>query len=283
MASPFRRRYSTFLRAVRRPDQNVARTTPSILSPRCAFHGPLPLPTPHLSQPRHSIHLAALQTQYSTQSLKDLPHYDVVVVGGGHAGCEAAHAAARSGSRTLLITHSKATIGEMSCNPSIGGVGKGNLVCEIDALNGLMGRVADESGILFKILNTSKGPAVYGPRTQADRVLYKKYMQREIIGSHKPHNLDVLEGSVDDLVIDSEVGQVSAVICKLTDGGHTQLIATNHTILTTGYTQSNNKFFPRITWCQKKYNSQTTTINLLWTQINVIGPCIQRPQRAECA
>src|SRR6187455_885837 len=124
--------------------------------------------------------------------------FDVVVIGGGHAGCEAAAAAARMGANTALVTHRFATIGAMSCNPAIGGLGKGHLVREIDALDGLMGRAADLGGIQFRVLNRRKGPAVRGPRAQADRRLYATAIQRAIRGTA---NLTVIEGEVDDLVI----------------------------------------------------------------------------------
>lgn len=134
--------------------------------------------------------------------------WDVIVIGGGHAGCEAAAASARLGARTLLLTHNPATIGEMSCNPAIGGLGKGHLVREIDALDGLMGRVADASGIQFRLLNRSKGPAVRGPRTQSDRRLYREAMQAELVAIR---NLTIEAASVEDLDVD-ESGRVRGVI-----------------------------------------------------------------------
>ncbi|HSR75635.1 MAG TPA: tRNA uridine-5-carboxymethylaminomethyl(34) synthesis enzyme MnmG [Xanthobacteraceae bacterium] len=149
--------------------------------------------------------------------------YDVVVIGGGHAGCEAAAVAARMGARTALITHRFSTIGAMSCNPAIGGLGKGHLVREIDALDGLMGRVADEGGIQFRVLNRRKGPAVRGPRAQADRALYARAMQRAIAATP---NLEVIEGEADDLQI---AGSITGV--RLVDG---RVFAAGAVVLTTG-------------------------------------------------
>ena len=153
-----------------------------------------------------------------------MDRYDVIVIGGGHAGCEAASASARVGARTLLLTHKIETIGEMSCNPAIGGLGKGHLVREIDALDGVMGRVADAAGIQFRLLNRSKGPAVRGPRAQADRKLYRRAMQREMLNTP---NLDVRAAAVEDLRLAD--GRVTGVVT--TEG---DVISAGAVVLTTG-------------------------------------------------
>jgi tRNA uridine 5-carboxymethylaminomethyl modification enzyme len=150
--------------------------------------------------------------------------FDVIVIGGGHAGCEAAAASARMGARTALVTHRFATVGTMSCNPAIGGLGKGHLVREIDALDGLMGRVADAAGIQFRVLNRRKGPAVRGPRAQADRKLYAQAMQAAIRATP---NLEVIEAEADDLVITN--GNVGGVMLA---GG--RMLSAASVVLTTG-------------------------------------------------
>jgi tRNA uridine 5-carboxymethylaminomethyl modification enzyme len=150
--------------------------------------------------------------------------WDAIVVGGGHAGCEAAAAAARCGARTALVTHRFATIGEMSCNPAIGGLGKSHLVREVDALGGLMGRVADAAGIQFRVLNRRKGPAVRGPRAQADRKLYRQAMQEAIAAVP---GLEVVEGEAEDLIVVG--GRVVGL--KLADG---RLLRAAAVVLTTG-------------------------------------------------
>ena len=150
--------------------------------------------------------------------------FDVVVIGGGHAGCEAASAAARMGARTALVTHQFATVGAMSCNPAIGGLGKGHLVREVDALDGLMGRVADAGGIQFRMLNRRKGPAVRGPRAQADRKLYAQAMQAAIRATA---NLSVIEGEADELLISN--GRVTGV--RLADGRE---LSAGAVVITTG-------------------------------------------------
>jgi tRNA uridine 5-carboxymethylaminomethyl modification enzyme len=150
--------------------------------------------------------------------------FDVIVIGGGHAGCEAASAAARMGAKTALVTHRFQTIGAMSCNPAIGGLGKGHLVREVDALDGLMGRVADAGGIQFRMLNRRKGPAVRGPRAQADRKLYAAAMQTAIC---ETVNLSVIEGEADELIVSN--GRVTGV--KLGEG---RALSAGAIVITTG-------------------------------------------------
>src|ERR1700709_1733003 len=150
--------------------------------------------------------------------------FDVIVIGGGHAGCEAAVVAARMGAKTALVTHRVATIGAMSCNPAIGGLGKGHLVREVDALDGLMGRVADAAGIQFRMLNRRKGPAVRGPRAQADRKLYAAAMQ---IAIRETANLSVIEGEADELIVSN--GRVTGV--RLADGRE---LTAHSIVITTG-------------------------------------------------
>ena len=154
----------------------------------------------------------------------DIMKFDVIVVGGGHAGCEAASAAARTGAETALLTHRFATIGAMSCNPAIGGLGKGHLVREVDALDGLMGRVADAGGIQFRVLNRRKGPAVRGPRAQADRKLYAAAMQAAIRDTDR---LRVVEGEADELILAE--GRVIGI--KLADG---RALSARAVVITTG-------------------------------------------------
>ena len=156
--------------------------------------------------------------------MSEQPTWDVIVIGGGHAGCEAAAAAARFGARTLLLTHRLETIGEMSCNPAIGGLGKGHLVREIDALDGLMGRMADKAGIQFRMLNRSKGAAVRGPRAQIDRRLYREAMQAELSGQA---NLDIVADAVEDLIL--EGGALTGVV-----GASGRTYAAPKVVLTTG-------------------------------------------------
>ena len=151
--------------------------------------------------------------------------YDVIVVGGGHAGCEAATTSSRMGAKTLLISHKLETIGEMSCNPAIGGLGKGHLVREIDALDGIMGRIADLSSIQYRLLNRTKGPAVRGPRAQSDRKLYKKYMQEEIASTK---NLSCLFDPVEDLIFEDKKN-IAGIICA-----SGKKIFTKKVIITTG-------------------------------------------------
>ena len=160
--------------------------------------------------------------------------YDVVVIGGGHAGTEASTAAARSGASTLLITPSLSNLGVCSCNPSFGGIGKGTMIREIDALDGVCGRIVDQAGVQFKVLNRKKGPAVWGPRAQIDRSLYKKYMREELLACK---GLSIIQGKVADIIVNREgpglqvdgYGRITGV--SLETG---EIIPTGNVVITTG-------------------------------------------------
>lgn len=187
------------------------------------FSDPLSRP-PVVSRETVPVDFSSIPTAPALEVAAMQENFDVIVIGGGHAGCEAAAAAARMGARTALVTHQFATIGAMSCNPAIGGLGKGHLVREVDALDGLMGRVADAGGIQFRMLNRKKGPAVRGPRTQADRKLYAAAMQTAIIATE---NISVIEGEADDLLTAN--GRVTGI--RMADGRE---LTAGSVVITTG-------------------------------------------------
>src|SRR5262249_36127872 len=177
----------------------------------------------HCRRPRDTLGTGPMNKARNFNA-SDASVFDVIVIGGGHAGCEAAAASARAGARTALVTHSFATLGEMSCNPAIGGLGKGHLVREIDALDGLMGGGADRAGIQFRVLNRSKGPAVAGRRAQTDRKLYRQAMQAAIGATPR---LEVIEAAVEDLIV--EQGTVAGIV--IAEGSR---ISGGAVVLTTG-------------------------------------------------
>ncbi|CAG5136382.1 unnamed protein product, partial [Candidula unifasciata] len=190
-----------------------------------------------LSLCRHSTHICRwlpkrCYRQRTGSEATRTCDFEVVVVGGGHAGAEAACAAARMGAKTVLVTHKLSTIGEMSCNPSFGGIGKGHLMREVDAMGGVCGRICDKSGIQYKVLNRRKGPAVWGLRAQIDRDLYKGHMQAEIMSTP---NLTVKAAAVEDLILEeSSSHNGCAVKCKgvVLDSG--EILSSNAVVLTTG-------------------------------------------------
>ncbi|PIK34851.1 hypothetical protein BSL78_28321, partial [Apostichopus japonicus] len=192
----------------------------------------------HLSLLRGKLTGKTLNLRYlsGNASEVDSNFYDVIVVGGGHAGCEAAAASARLGRKTLLLTHKIETIGEMSCNPSFGGIGKGHLVREVDALDGVCGRICDKSGIHFKVLNKKKGPAVWGLRAQIDRDLYRRYMQEEILNTKC---LTVEASPVDDLILDDVTPEhVDDMVCEKICAGvvleNGRCVKASSVVITTG-------------------------------------------------
>uniref|UniRef100_A0A8C7GIZ0 5-taurinomethyluridine-[tRNA] synthase subunit MTO1, mitochondrial n=1 Tax=Oncorhynchus kisutch TaxID=8019 RepID=A0A8C7GIZ0_ONCKI len=196
--------------------------------------------------------------------------YDVIVVGGGHAGTEAAAAAARLGAETLLITQKIMTIGALSCNPSLGGVGKGQLVREVDALDGLCGRAGDAAGVHFSILNRSKGPAVWGPRAQLDRERYRQFIQSELLSTPR---LTVLEGSVDELLVSQpnpeEPGHHRVTGIRLVDGSHP--ILSSSVVLTTGTFLSGSLFMGQTTSPGGRMGDAQSCAGLSYTLKETLG------------
>ncbi|XP_038847525.1 protein MTO1 homolog, mitochondrial [Salvelinus namaycush] len=196
--------------------------------------------------------------------------YDVIVVGGGHAGTEAAAAAARLGAETLLITQKIMTIGALSCNPSLGGVGKGQLVREVDALDGLCGRAGDWAGVHFSILNRSKGPAVWGPRAQLDRERYRQFIQSELLSTPR---LTVLEGSVDELLVSQpnpeEPGHHRVTGIRLVDGSHP--ILSSSVVLTTGTFLSGSLFMGQTTSPGGRMGDAQSCAGLSYTLKETLG------------
>ncbi|KAA8643787.1 hypothetical protein EYZ11_007867 [Aspergillus tanneri] len=190
----------------------------------------VPLSRGYIVRPRFRSTIRGLATATSSSQ-----SYDVVVIGGGHAGSEACAAAARSGARTALITPSLSNIGVCSCNPSFGGIGKGTMIREVDAMDGVAGRIIDKAGVMFRVLNKSKGPAVWGPRAQIDRDLYKRYMQEELLHTE---GLSILEGKVADIVVSSEGMEntsgptKSKIVGVRLESG--EVIPTGHVVITTG-------------------------------------------------